>query len=240
MKCNIDLSLKSSVWKDVIAIGIAFLILFPSMAGAAPDQERLNRPPQLTQEPRSHDFKAERDKKEERLLDLRKYREGHKTSPTVSSTMKKTEFTDRAFLSAALAREEAALEMAWEVLRSPTKEGGQIELWASQVRNSAEAALRPLEKALHAEGGIDRKAYAKARQALEPHDGDSQNRSAPARFIMFLFPYCKQTMEAAIPALLRSPQEEVAKLACNLLIEQAQLGLEIRRWLHTHHYRNDI
>ncbi|WP_446424000.1 hypothetical protein [Mailhella sp.] len=222
-------------WSSIAVIGAALLAGTPCSSSAAPNQERLNRPQSSLRETRSHDFKAERDRSQAERADKNRRFSAERPHHKAQAA-----FSDRAFLSASLAREETALSLAREVLREPAKGGSQIETWAKQVRDSAEENSLLLEKALHAEGGIDRHAYGKARKALEAQNLHSPERSAPARFIMFLFPYCEQTMRAAIPALLESPQEDVSALAADLLIERAKLSLEIRRWLHAHHYRNDI
>ena len=222
-------------WGGIAVIGAVLLAVAPCPAPAAPDQQRLNRPQPSLRDSRSHDFKAERDRSRAERPDKK-----HRSSTERPCPKAQAAFSDRAFLSASLAREESALALAREVLRSPARGGSQIEAWAKQVLESSEENCLLLEKALHSAGGIDRHAYSMARKALEEQHPRIAERAAPACFIMFLFPYCEQTMRAAIPALMESPQESVSALAADLLTERAKLSLEIRRWLHTHHYRNDI
>ena len=236
MKHIPHLKKRLSAWGCMAIMGAALLLTAPCSASAAPDQKRLDRPHPSLKDTRSHDFKAERDRsRAERSEGKRLDHDSERTRQDAASV-----FSDRAFLSAALAREETAAELARDVLRTRTQGGRQIEAWATQVLDSTEENCILLEKALHDEGGIDQHAYGKARNALKVQEARMAERPASARFVMFLFPYCEQTMAAAIPALLESPREQVSALAADLLIERAKLGLEIRRWLHTHHYRNDI
>ena len=224
-----------TVWSSLAVLAASLLICSPCPAPAAPDQERLNRPPSSLREPRHHDFKAERDRRYTEGTGSKQHSSAKNTQNAIHST-----FSDRAFLSASLAREESIMTLAKEVLRTHTHGGRQVAEWAKQVLDSAEKNSLFLEKTLHGEGGIDRHAYTAARKALSLHSGDSAKYSAPARFVMLLFPYCEQTMTASISALLESPQENVSDLAAEMLIERAKLSLEVRHWLHTHHYKNNV
>lgn len=218
MKCR---SIPASLFrrKSLFAVGAALLVLTPHLLLAAPDQPRLNKPLIPKQTPR-HSVTQSR-------------------SPA-ECPARADAFSDRAFLSAELARQSMAADMAQGVLSHRGKTDPQVELWAQRLLKTTQRSTPKLEALLLAEGGLDRKVYTEAREALLPQKRSLNGQSVPYRFIMFLIPYCEQTMEAAIPALLKASQNEAAEMASDLLSELAKLSLEVRDWLHTHHYRNDI
>lgn len=213
------------------------ILFLHGIATAAPDQKRLNREPATSS--RQTVLPDGMTSSGTALSDSPIQFQRKKADPWAQHRHQSA-YSDRAFLSSQLAWEKTALRHAQAVLNSKEELPTHMKVWAEAVMEHAEKRLAFVRTTLAEMGGLDRRAFRQAEQALDEQSSSGRGISPQGSFIMFLFPYCKNGMESAVAALLESPSQNVSAMARSMIIAQADLIAEVREWLRTHHYKNDI
>ena len=148
-------------------------------------------------------------------------------------------YSDRAYLSTTLALEEFTARMAHTVLDTPKSTMPRIEEWATKVLRTSDRRIDIIRTLLKDLGGTDEKVYRQTESRLNTQYPAVQDYTPAARFLIFLFTYCKVSMENAILALMESPNADVMEMARRILGAQSTLAAEIRAWLQSHHFRSN-
>ncbi|MBQ9105081.1 MAG: hypothetical protein IJY48_02985 [Mailhella sp.] len=148
-------------------------------------------------------------------------------------------YSDRAYLSTTLALEEFTARMAHTVLDTKNSTMPRIEEWATKILRTSDRRIDIIRTLLKDLGGTDEKVYRQAESRLNTQYPVGQDYTPAARFLIFLFTYCKASMENAIPALMESPSADVMEMARRILGAQSTLAAEIRAWLQSHHFRSN-
>ncbi len=213
--------------------GALMLALLVPPCMAAPNQERLDRKPPVSQSlpapkpaalPRSvQDAPRSQSFVREQQYDIWQKHQ-HQAA-----------YSDRSYLSATLAREEYAARMAHAVLDADDGLTPRIKEWAARVLRASDRRIDIIRTLLLDMGGTDEKIYHQSESALEEQSAAGRGYTPAARFLIFLFSYCKSSMESAVPALMESPSADVMELALRMLSAQSTFAAEVRAWLQSHH-----
>jgi len=211
--------------------GVLLLIMLVSSGMAAPNQERLHRStpaPYSTPAPEVIPpvLPEPRQLPQQEAFNLWKEHQ-------------QAVYSDRAYLSTTLALEEFTARMAHTVLDTKNSTMPRIEEWATKVIRTSDRRIDIIRTLLKDLGGTDEKTYRQAESRLNAQYPARQDYTPAARFLIFLFTYCKDSMENAIPALMESPSADVMEMARRILGAQSTLAAEIRAWLQSHHFRSN-
>lgn len=229
---------------------IAVLAFLCSSSPAATDQQQ-NRPPvplliapceqtQTTAPDRpkspheSHDFYSERLRKQGGQQSLKP--EQAPPAEEKSEPAEKKEaplplliaYSDQNFLSALLAREELLQHFTRMLLQAPGNTETDILDWAILLHRQSTLRIAFAQKILPSLGGLKQDMYLDIRRRLAQENSEQQMLSPGVQFVLFLYPYCKESMADAIPALMDSSYMSIAEMAREILMENAFLSSAIR------------
>lgn len=145
-------------------------------------------------------------------------------------------YSDKAFLSGMLAHHEGALAMADTYLKSAGKSAdAQVKEWAEDIKEAQLKEIVHMKALLGKAGGLDKAAYSHMEVAMaDMLKAQKAASDATMGFVEHMTPHHAGAVEMSLPALLQSGNEEVVKLAKEIIQDQAEEIAAFRAWMSKH------
>lgn len=146
-------------------------------------------------------------------------------------------YSDQSFLSGMIAHHEGAIDMADEVLKSPSL-SPKVKKWAEDIREAQNKEIALMRNMLKKVGGMDERAYKamkdhmstmlKAQMSIADHE---------MGFVREMTPHHAGAVEMSLPALMNSTDKDIRKLAQDIISDQTEEIHEFKTWMEGHGHK---
>lgn len=145
-------------------------------------------------------------------------------------------YSDKAFLSGMLAHHEGAFAMADAYLTTVKGDAdAQVKKWAETIKEAQQKEIAQMKVLLNKAGGLDKAAYAHMEAAMTDMLQAQKSASDESRaFVEHMTPHHAGAVEMSLPALLKSTNADIVKLAKNIIQEQSEEIAAFRVWMNKH------